>query len=142
MIKRKCTNCGSNLDQFNIDYEAGKIQCIYCSHPLPDNLLTSDFFISSLAKKIPEYRRDEFMAKLGFKKKEVKLKNIFLSFFLGFFPLLFSIDSFRRRQENPIKILIALSTCIILLIPLIKFLLLEKSGRYVKTGEEDPGNSP
>jgi transcription initiation factor TFIIIB Brf1 subunit/transcription initiation factor TFIIB len=86
-MKRKCKNCGSKVEYFNIDYDEGKIRCFYCNHVLPNEMFFNDLTVNKFAEKIPEVRRDEFLAKLGFEKKPVHKSAIFVGLLIALIPI-------------------------------------------------------
>lgn len=134
-MKKQCKNCGSNTEQFNIDYEEGLIRCFYCNQVLPNEMFFNDLTVNQFAKKIPEERRDEFMAKLGFEKKPVH-KSFNIGFYLlGLIPIIFgAFIKGINNQDNMEKLIPLILTGIVFFVTVIKVHMDRNKMKYVRKG--------
>ena len=140
-MKKQCKNCGSGVEHFNIDYDAGLIRCFYCYNSLPAEMFFNDITVNKFAKKIPELRRDEFLEKLGFEKKPVRKSAIIIGFLVALVPLITSLNKILEKKGDPADLFFAALPLLIVLIPVIKTLLDGKGSKYVKKNKGTKSDS-
>ena len=132
IMKKQCKNCGSSVEHFNIDYDAGLIRCFYCKHTLPTEMFFNDITVNKFAKKIPEGRRDEFLAKLGFETKQIRKSAIIIGLLIALAATVTSLNKILEKKDNIADLIFALLPSLIVLIPVIKTFWDGNSPKYVK----------
>lgn len=131
-MKKVCKNCGSKVEHFNIDYDAGILRCFYCSKELPFEMFFSGSNVSKFAHKIPEERRDEFMGKLGFEKKAVNKAASIGFYLMVFITLTSSLNKFLKNKDDVGEIVSLIFMAIIFVITAVKAYRDLKIPKYVK----------
>ncbi len=129
---KKCKNCGSEIEDFNIDYDEGCIRCFFCNHILPNEMFFNDTTVNRFAKKIPELRRDEFMKKLGFEKRPVKTGAIIGGLLASLLPIFLSLDNILKKQKDFSDLIFAAIPFLIVLFMSIRILWEGIGPKYVR----------
>ena len=140
-MKKQCKNCGSSVEHFNLDYDAGLIRCFYCYNTLPAEMFFNDTTVNKFAKKIPELRRDVFLEKLGFEKKPVRKSAIIIGFLAALVPLFTSLNKFLENKDDPAALFFPVLPLLIVLIPVIKSLMDGTGSKYVKKNKRTKSDS-
>ena len=135
-MKKECKNCGSRVEHFNIDYDAGIIRCFYCGSELPVKMFFPLSNISKFANTIPEERRDEFMNKLGYEKKEGRKTANIAFYLMVFITLISSLNKFLKNKDDTGEIASLIFMAIIFVITAVKAYRDLKIPKYVKKDQK------
>ena len=100
----------------------------------------NDITVNKFAKEIPELRRDEFMAKLGFEKRPVRKNAIIIGLLVALVPLITSLNKFYKKKYDPVDLAFAALPLLIVLIPLINTIMNGDSPKYVKKNKGIKGD--